>query len=73
MVTPRKSERQHGAMPTIQVRNVAEEAHQVLRRQAAEANQSLPEYLRSRLIADANQPTAVAELISGPSVSHVIP
>jgi plasmid stability protein len=51
------SERHNSAMPTIQVKNVPEEAHQVLRRRAAEANQSLQEYLRSRLIADASQPT----------------
>jgi hypothetical protein len=44
-------------MATIQVKNVPEEAHQVLRRRAGEANQSLQEYLRSRLIADASQPT----------------
>lgn len=44
-------------MPTIQVKNVPEEAHRVLRRRAAEAHQSLQEYLRSRLIADASQPT----------------
>ena len=49
--------RQNGAMPTIQVKNVPEEAHQVLRRRAAEAHQSLQEYLRSRLIAEASQPT----------------
>ena len=44
-------------MPTIQVKNVPEETHRVLRRRAAEAHQSLQEYLRSRLIADASQPT----------------
>ena len=49
--------RQTGAMTTIQVKNVPEETHQVLRRRAAEANQSLQEYLRSRLIAEASQPT----------------
>lgn len=57
MVVQRKSERQNGAMPTIQVKNVPEETHQVLRRRAAEAHQSLQEYLRSRLIADAGRPT----------------
>lgn len=44
-------------MPTIQVKDVPEETHQILRRRAAEAHQSLQEYLRSRLIADASQPT----------------
>ena len=50
-------ERQNGAMPTVQVKNVPAETHRVLRRRAAEAHQSLQEYLRSRLIADASQPT----------------
>jgi hypothetical protein len=49
--------RQNGAMPTIQVKDVPEETHRTLRRRAAEANQSLQEYLRSRLIADAAEPT----------------
>lgn len=44
-------------MPTIQVKDVPEETHRVLRRRAAEAHQSLQEYLRSRLIADASEPT----------------
>mgnify|MGYP000349280209 CR=1 FL=1 len=44
-------------MPTIQVKDVPEETHQVLRRRAAESHQSLQEYLRSRLIAEARQPT----------------
>lgn len=44
-------------MPTIQVKDVPEETHRVLRRRAAEAHQSLQEYLRSRLIAEAAVPT----------------
>lgn len=44
-------------MPSIQIKNVPPETHRVLRRRAAEANQSLQEYLRSRLIADAASPT----------------
>jgi len=44
-------------MPTIQVKDVPDETHQVLRRRAAEAHQSLQEYLRSRLIAEASRPT----------------
>lgn len=44
-------------MPTIRIRNVPEETHAVLRRRAANADQSLQEYLRAKLIADANEPT----------------
>ena len=51
------TQRQNGAMPTIQVKDVPEATHRVLRRRAAEAHQSLQEYLRSRLIADAGEPT----------------
>ena len=48
---------QNGAMPTIQVKDVPDETHQILRRRAAEAHQSLQEYLRSKLIAEASSPT----------------
>jgi plasmid stability protein len=44
-------------MPSVQIKDVPEETHRVLRERAARAHQSLQEYLRSRLIADANQPT----------------
>lgn len=44
-------------MPSIQIKNVPEETHAVLRRRAAAAGQSLQEYLLSRLIAEASQPT----------------
>jgi hypothetical protein len=44
-------------MPSVQIKDVPEEAHAVLRRRAAEAHQSLQEYLRSRLIAEASRPT----------------
>jgi antitoxin FitA len=44
-------------MPTVQIKDVPEDTHRVLRERAARAHQSLQEYLRSRLIADANQPT----------------
>lgn len=44
-------------MPSVQVKDVPAETHAVLRRRAAAAHQSLQEYLRSRLIADAAQPT----------------
>jgi plasmid stability protein len=48
---------QDGAMTSVQIKNVPEETHRVLRRRAAEAHQSLQEYLRSKLIEDASQPT----------------
>jgi plasmid stability protein len=44
-------------MPSVQIKNVPEETHRVLRRRAAEAHQSLQEYLRSRLIDEASRPT----------------
>lgn len=44
-------------MPTVQIKDVPEETHAVLRRRAAEAHQSLQEYLRSRLIDEASRPT----------------
>ena len=43
-------------MPSIQIKDVPEETHRILRRRAAAANQSLQEYLRSRLIAEASGP-----------------
>lgn len=45
-------------MPSVQIKNVPEETHRVLRRRAAEAHQSLQEYLRSWLIDEASRPTA---------------
>ena len=44
-------------MPSVQIKDVPDETHAVLRRRAAAANQSLQEYLRSRLIEDAGRPT----------------
>jgi len=44
-------------MPSVQIKDVPEDTHRVLRERAARAHQSLQEYLLSRLIADANQPT----------------
>jgi plasmid stability protein len=44
-------------MPNIQIKDVPEETHTVLRQRAAAAHQSLQEYLRSRLIAEAAKPT----------------
>jgi len=49
--------RHNGAMPSIQIKNVPEPAHAVLRQRAAAAHQSLQEYLRARLIEEASQPT----------------
>jgi antitoxin FitA len=44
-------------MPSVQIKDVPEETHAVLRRRAAEAHQSLQEYLRTRLIEEASRPT----------------
>ncbi|HEY3952736.1 MAG TPA: hypothetical protein VGM53_05125 [Streptosporangiaceae bacterium] len=44
-------------MPSVQIKNVPEQAHAVLRQRAAAAHQSLQEYLRARLIEEASEPT----------------
>lgn len=44
-------------MPNIQIKDVPEDTHAILRERAAAAHQSLQEYLRSRLIREAAQPT----------------
>lgn len=44
-------------MPSVQIKDVPADTHRVLRRRAAEAHQSLQEYLRARLIAEAARPT----------------
>jgi len=44
-------------MPSVQIKDVPEETHAVLRRRAAAAHQSLQEYLRTRLINEASRPT----------------
>lgn len=44
-------------MPSIQIKDVPEETHAVLRQRAAVAGQSLQEYLRGRLIDEASAPT----------------
>jgi plasmid stability protein len=49
--------RQNDTMPSVQIKDVPEETHAVLRRRAAAAHQSLQEYLRSKLIDDAARPT----------------
>jgi antitoxin FitA len=44
-------------MPSVQIKDVPEQTHAVLRRRAAAAHQSLQEYLRARLIEEASEPT----------------
>ena len=44
-------------MPSVQIKDVPEPTHAVLRQRAAAAHQSLQEYLRSKLIEEANRPT----------------
>jgi antitoxin FitA len=44
-------------MPSVQIKDVPEQTHAVLRLRAAAAHQSLQEYLRARLIEEANEPT----------------
>lgn len=44
-------------MLNIQIKDVPEDTHAVLRQRASAAHQSLQEYLRSRLIAEAARPT----------------
>ncbi|MGI8645859.1 MAG: FitA-like ribbon-helix-helix domain-containing protein [Nocardioides sp.] len=44
-------------MVSVQIKDVPDETHTVLRQRAARSHQSLQEYLRSRLIAEAAQPT----------------
>jgi antitoxin FitA len=42
-------------MPSVQIKNVPEDVHRVLRRRAAAAGQSLQEYLLARLVEEARQ------------------
>jgi hypothetical protein len=44
-------------MPSIQIKNVPDDVHRVLRRRAAEAGMSLQEYLLANLTEQARQPT----------------
>ena len=44
-------------MPNIQIKDVPDDTHAVLRQRASAAHQSLQEYLRSKLITEAAQPT----------------
>jgi hypothetical protein len=57
MVVSWRAERHNGAMPSVQIKDVPEQTHTVLRQRAAAAHQSLQEYLRARLIEEASQPT----------------
>ena len=49
--------RYRGGMATIQIKHVPAETHAVLTRRAADAHQSLQEYLLAKLIEDAATPT----------------
>jgi plasmid stability protein len=44
-------------MPSVQIKNVPQDVHRVLRRRAADAGQSLQEYLRARIVEEARRPT----------------
>ncbi|GAA0306543.1 FitA-like ribbon-helix-helix domain-containing protein [Kineococcus aurantiacus] len=44
-------------MPSVQIKDVPDETHAVLRRRAALAHQSLQEYLLTRLIEEASTPS----------------
>jgi plasmid stability protein len=61
-------------VPSVQIENLPQDVHRVLRRRAADAGQSLQEYLRDRLVDEARRPTleeavARAEERSGGEVS----
>jgi hypothetical protein len=49
--------RYRGEMVSVQIKNVPDETHAVLRRRAAAAHQSLQEYLLGKLIEEASRPT----------------
>ena len=51
-------------MPSIQVKDVPDEVHAVLRRRAAAAGKSLQEYLLDRLTQEASTPTVRGALRS---------
>lgn len=50
-------------MTSVQIKNVPAETHRVLKMRAAQAHQSLQEYLRGRLIDEASRPS-VAEVLA---------
>jgi hypothetical protein len=53
----RRRSETRSTVPSIQIKNVPEDVHRVLRRRAAEAGMSLQEYLLAKLTEDARQPT----------------
>jgi len=57
MIALWRQQRHNGVMPSVQIKDVPEQTHAVLRQRAAAAHQSLQEYLRCRLIEEASQPT----------------
>jgi len=60
-------------VPSIQIKDVPESSHAILRRRAAVAGQSLQEYLRARLVEEADTPTLdeVLERAAARSGGHV--
>ena len=44
-------------MPSVQIKNVPDDTHAILRQRAAAAHQSLQEYLLARLIDEASRPS----------------
>ncbi|MDQ3729384.1 MAG: hypothetical protein M3355_07305 [Actinomycetota bacterium] len=44
-------------MPSIQIKNVPDDVHRVMRHRAVDAGQSLQEYLLAKLTEDARKPT----------------
>ena len=54
---------------TIQIRNVPEEVHRVLRRRAADAGQSLSDYLLDELVRVAERPL-VADVLARAAARH---
>ena len=58
-------------MPSVQIKDVPEETCAVLKRRAADAHQSLQEYLRTKLIEEASRPT-VDEVLARANTSHPV-
>ena len=50
-------QRHNGAMPSVQIKDVPDDVHAVLRRRAAAAGKSMQEYLLGRLVDEASRPT----------------
>jgi hypothetical protein len=67
--------RYDGGMATIQIKNVSDAAHAVLRQRAAAAGQSLQEYMLAWVERAASRPTAdeVLERVSHRSGGHLSP